>query len=307
MYIESTTPEGTSTFHYYAVDKNGSVSTQIEYGSEFVIDTTIYPDEGGQVSNRDGAAARLLPGASPVPVNITITSPQSENGPQRSLANNISSPLEINDIPYVPLPDSMRQFHAQIDEKEPPHGEDRRISTLNEMGQELKGVTISLPYPDQDQDGIVDNAMLDEESLKILQLKNGRWEVIEDCEIDRGRNIVSAQVSGLTTVMLTGAKVIASVEDIISYPNPWYQEKDNYVKITFIPFNSQPKIYIYNIAGELVRTLHDGQEINSTPQGYMEAVWDGKNDSDDNVASGIYLYLIKCNKGEKTGKIGIIR
>ncbi|MDI6735493.1 MAG: carboxypeptidase regulatory-like domain-containing protein [bacterium] len=306
MYIESTTPEGTATFHYYAVDESGSVSTHIEYGQEFVIDTTIYADEGGQVSNRDGAGARVSRGALPVAVNITITSPQSPGGPQRSLANNLSLPLEINDIPYVPLLDSMRQFCAQIDGKQPPH-RGRRVSTLNEVVDEIKGVTISLPYLDQDQDGIVDNVMLDEESLKILQLRNGSWEVIEDCEIDKERNIVSAQVSAFTTFMLTGAKVIVSVENIISYPNPWYPERDNYVKITFIPLNSQPKVYIYNIAGELVRTLRDGQEIISTGQGYMEASWDGKNDSGSTVSYGVYIYVVECNKGTKKGKIGIIR
>ena len=179
---------------------------------------------------------------------------------------------------------------------------------VNEVvSDEIKGINISLPYLDNNHDGIVDNANLAEASLKILQLRNNRWEIIEDSQVDTERNIVSAQVNAFTTFMLAGAKVIASIDNIISYPNPWYPEKDTYAKITFIPLNSQPKIYIYNIAGELVRTLHDGQEINSTPQGYMEALWNGKNNSGDNVASGIYLYLVKCNKGEKTGKIGIMR
>jgi len=306
MYIESTTPEGTASFHYYGVDETGSVSTQIEYGAEFVIDTTIYPDEGGQVSNRDGAMARVSPGALPVPVNITITSPQSESGPQRSLANNLSLPLKINDTTYVALPDSMREFQVQIDGKEPIY-RGRRVSTLNEVVTEIKGVTISLPYPDQDQDGIVDNANLDEESLKILQLRNGNWEVIENCTVDKERNVVSAQVSVFTTFMLTGARVITSVDKITAYPNPWYPEKENFVKITFIPLNSQPKVYIYNIAGELVRTLEAGKEIISTGQGYMEASWDGKNDSSSTVSYGVYIYVVECNKGTKKGKIGIIR
>jgi hypothetical protein len=306
MYIESTTPEGTATFHYYAVDRNGSVSTQIEYGAEFVIDTTIYADEGGQVSNRDGAGARVSPGALPVPVNITITAPQSQGGAQRSLINNLNLPLEINDTPYVTLPDSMREFQVQIDGKEPIY-RGRRVSTINEVVEEIKGVTISLPYQDHDQDGIVDNAGLDEASLKILQLRNGRWEVIENCQIDKERNIVSAQVSAFTTFMLTGARVITKVDEVTAYPNPWYPEKENFVKITFIPLNSQPKVYIYNIAGELVRTLEDGKEIIPTGQGYMEASWDGKNDSGSTVSYGVYIYLVECNKGTKKGKIGIIR
>lgn len=285
VYIESTTSEGTATFNFYGIDELGSPTTHIEYGQEFVIDTTIYPEEGGEVSNRDGSAAKLLPKALSMPVNITITATQS--------AGNINLPPEINNTNYVPLLDSSRQFRAKVKE--------------NEVVNEVKGLIITLPYQDQDQDGIVDNTGVVEDSLKILQLQgDGSWEVIEGSQINKETNLVRMQVNAFTTYMLVGASVITTVDKIISYPNPWYPEKVSSCRITFIPLDSQPRAYIYNIAGELVRTL-EGQDIISTGQGYMEAVWDGKNDSGTTVAYGVYIYVVECNKGTKKGKIGIIR
>lgn len=102
-------------------------------------------------------------------------------------------------------------------------------------------------------------------------------------------------------------QVITHLDNIVSHPNPWFPAKDKYVKITFIPQNSQPKVYIYNIAGELVRTLEEGKGIVDTGQGYMEASWDGKNKKGLLVSSGIYLYVVKCNKGTKEGRIGVVR
>jgi len=49
---------------------------------------------------------------------------------------------------------------------------------------------------------------------------------------------------------------------------------------------------IYNMLGQLVRTLVNGDQ---TP-GYKKVVWDGLNDHGVKVASGIYIYRIKAGK-----------
>ncbi len=56
---------------------------------------------------------------------------------------------------------------------------------------------------------------------------------------------------------------------------------------------------IFTIAAEQVRLL-----TSDTSQ----VLWDLKNDDGDNVASGVYLYLINSPQGEKaSGKLAIIR
>jgi len=61
----------------------------------------------------------------------------------------------------------------------------------------------------------------------------------------------------------------------------------------------QTTIRIYNINGELVRTIHhEGPEI---PE------WDGCNEYGQPVASGIYFYVLKASPVLTKGKIAIIR
>ncbi|MEK7274389.1 MAG: FlgD immunoglobulin-like domain containing protein, partial [Candidatus Desantisbacteria bacterium] len=295
MYIESTTPDGTATFHYYLLDETGSASTQIEYGKEFVIDTTIYPEQGGESSNRDRSLAKLPAGALKCPVNIRITNTHPNNPDKGELLSETAS-MEIDRLTLTCLPRTGRQFSARIDGKE------------EEVSMSLKKFTICLPYLDIDDDGLVDNINLPEEKLRMVYKDAAAgWRIADQYTIDAIANKVTAEVTSFTEYMLASIADIITVDKIITYPNPWHPNRGGLIKISYIPINSQPEIRIYNIAGELVRTLHNGKEIVPTDRGYMEADWDGKNDSGDNVASGIYLYLVRCNKGEKTGKIGIIR
>lgn len=89
---------------------------------------------------------------------------------------------------------------------------------------------------------------------------------------------------------------ISTLDSVIVYPNPCYLNKGRKVKITPLPAGS--KIYIYTIAGELVRTLEEDLGI---------ATWDCRNEVGEIVARGIYIYLITSNTDKKIGKIAIIK
>lgn len=64
------------------------------------------------------------------------------------------------------------------------------------------------------------------------------------------------------------------------------------------------KVYIYNVAGELVRILEEGDEIEELA-GSKLARWDGRNENNEMVASGVYIYLIKSEGSKKIEKIAI--
>ena len=67
------------------------------------------------------------------------------------------------------------------------------------------------------------------------------------------------------------------------------------------------KFYIYNLAGELVRELNEGSRTGGY---YYYTEWDGKNDSGEECASGVYLLLAKLD-GKKLNskplKIAILK
>ncbi|KQC14443.1 MAG: hypothetical protein APR63_05640 [Desulfuromonas sp. SDB] len=101
---------------------------------------------------------------------------------------------------------------------------------------------------------------------------------------------------------------------VFSYPNPFKKlSSGDFCRIKYQPIGRKTegqyptfRIIIFNIAGEVVRVLDDPSEIN--PMG-REAFWDGRNDSGDEVSSGMYLYIIELTPftGERNfGRITFI-
>jgi hypothetical protein len=112
------------------------------------------------------------------------------------------------------------------------------------------------------------------------------------------------------------AKAYSGTEfKIYNFPNPFNLKTKNVtisservnsntnhqIKGTMISYwlpsgkNGELKMYIYNLAGELVKTLDLG---NKTGGYYYYVEWDGKNDNNEDCASGIYFLIAKLN-GEK--------
>ena len=81
-----------------------------------------------------------------------------------------------------------------------------------------------------------------------------------------------------------------------NYPNPFNPTTN----IAFaLPVDSKVSLKIYNVAGQLVRTV-----VNQTmPAGNHTVTWDGTNSSGDKVASGIYFYRLNADSFSKTMKM----
>jgi hypothetical protein len=104
----------------------------------------------------------------------------------------------------------------------------------------------------------------------------------------------------------TTAKLSFTVSlPIIIYPNPCYLNQGQIVTIANLPLASEVKIYIYDLGGNLIRTLGES-EIN-IEGGSKTATWHCRNDNGEVVARGIYIYFIPSASEKKTGKIAIIK
>ncbi|MBC8273751.1 MAG: T9SS type A sorting domain-containing protein, partial [Chloroflexi bacterium] len=90
-----------------------------------------------------------------------------------------------------------------------------------------------------------------------------------------------------------------------NYPNPFNPE-------TWIPFqlaeSAEVTIRIYNVAGQLVRTLNLGQK---TAGRYLDktraAYWDGRNEQNEKISSGVYFYLIEAGNFRATKKLVVAK
>ena len=87
---------------------------------------------------------------------------------------------------------------------------------------------------------------------------------------------------------------------ISNYPNPFNPE----VNISFsLPERSLVKLSIYNLKGQLVKTLINEKYEN----GNFNIKWNGRNKQNEPVASGVYFYKFESKKFSKIKKILLFR
>jgi hypothetical protein len=85
-----------------------------------------------------------------------------------------------------------------------------------------------------------------------------------------------------------------------NYPNPFNPEtKIGY----FIPKACQVKLEVFNILGQRVKTLVDEVQV----AGKKEVTWDGKDESANEVASGVYFYKLQAGDFAHTKKMVLMK
>jgi hypothetical protein len=82
------------------------------------------------------------------------------------------------------------------------------------------------------------------------------------------------------------ATIPSAFEVFPNYPNPF--NAGTTIKLA-LPADGRIIVRIYNILGQEVRLLADGE----MPEGYRSVYWDGRNDREEQVGSGVYLYRVE--------------
>lgn len=124
--------------------------------------------------------------------------------------------------------------------------------------------------------------------------------------VDKASKTVKAAVKHFSIFALAGA-VNLSVADVKVAPVPWVPESGKVSTgnltdgISFINLPQECEILIYSITYDLVKKI----EVTGNITG--EVKWDGKNDNNENVASGVYLWVVKSAEDKKKGKLMVIR
>jgi len=85
-----------------------------------------------------------------------------------------------------------------------------------------------------------------------------------------------------------------------NFPNPFNPE--TVIKFS-LPLDSRVTLKVYNILGQVVKSLVDQQ----LPAGNHSVTWDGKNEQGSDIASGVYFYRIKADNYESIMKMTLLR
>lgn len=186
----------------------------------------------------------------------------------------------------------------------------------HQNGLLAKPATLTLPYIDADDDGIVDGSpaaspvRVDTLSIWWLDEARGNWVRLPDPMIDPNEKTVSARVSHFSVFAVMGAPAF-SPSETYPYPIPWRPAGGNAGGgagqtgtlaggITFKNLPSLCAIRIYTVAGSLVK------EINHT-SGAGDETWDVTSDGGEPLATGVYLWVVESNGSRKSGKLAVIR
>jgi hypothetical protein len=85
-----------------------------------------------------------------------------------------------------------------------------------------------------------------------------------------------------------------------NYPNPFNPETS--IKFS-LSEDSRVTLKVFNLLGQVVNTLVD----ENMPAGEHAILWNGKNDRNEDVASGVYFYRIKAGDYESVRRMTLLR
>jgi hypothetical protein len=154
----------------------------------------------------------------------------------------------------------------------------------------------------------VDDASISGITLEAITTENPHHSltfVYNRTEREGLRHIRTAPSFDSYTVALSG--VASAGEDMPTefalaqnYPNPFNPTTDIRMDL---PSASHVTLRVYNVLGQEVRTLVDGQY----PAGFHTVTWDGRNGSGGTVSSGVYFYRIEANGFTETKKMMMLK
>jgi len=285
-YIESYYSTGTATFNFGLVDLAGNTGTSITAGGAFNLNPSLTAGSGGVVSNSDGDSVTLPAGSYAGTIFVSISTVPLSSVAAADTASADSKKIFSTDL--------AREFSA-------------RDGAGNPVTVFSSPVTITMSYPDADSDGRIDMDLL-KESTAWLYYKDpsaGKWTPLPGVVRNTAANTLSAPVSHFSvySVRAAGAPA-ADIGSLKAYPNPCDLRSVPGITIEGIPADAAgTRVFIYNEAGELVRSLAPGDGID----GLNLVSWDGRLKGGARAASGLYLYLVKTsNYGKGSGKFFII-
>jgi hypothetical protein len=175
----------------------------------------------------------------------------------------------------------------------------REFIIKDEQGNVITGLfnrpaTLTMPY----------STVADEDKLKMFAVGNdNKLEWLRVSTVNKPDKTVSAEINHLSIY------VLGLFNDMINflyqnYPNPFSRSTRIEYSIQDAVSMQPVSIKVYNIAGDLVRTLVDKEVLSGTR---LYTDWDARNDDGMLVSDGVYLCQLVTPAYKKTIKILFIK
>ncbi|MBI4052353.1 MAG: VCBS repeat-containing protein [Elusimicrobia bacterium] len=179
----------------------------------------------------------------------------------------------------------------------------KALNTSGALNQPNALITAVVSYNDSDQDGFVDgsNPPLREKTLALwwLDETSQTWSRIPGARVDVQANTLTSSLPHFSVFGMIGAED-TSLQDVFAYPVPYVPSRQATRVITFKNLSSKATLRIFSVSGDLVREIEeaDGDGITT---------WDVRNSEGEDVASGLYLYLIENDQEKEKGELIVVK
>lgn len=114
--------------------------------------------------------------------------------------------------------------------------------------------------------------------------------------VDTALQRVTALSGGYAAFALAG-RTDTALDGVFAYPQPF---TPGGAPLTFAEISQDAVIRLYTATGVLIKTLRE-------EDGDSRLLWDGREESGDAVAAGVYYYVISSASEKRRGKIMVIR
>jgi hypothetical protein len=185
---------------------------------------------------------------------------------------------------------------------EPGAGYYRRFEREDGRTQFDDWVWLSIPYSEEGLTGTEDDlAIFRYDPALRIWIREG------DQYVDKVRNLVWARVNHFTDFAVFGVAASSGLSNVLIYPNPFipydgdlqtgtpFVRGDATTGIIFRNVTSTVDIEIYTVAGRRISTIH------ATNTG-GNVQWDARTDDNREVASGVYIAVLRAPNGERVSK-----
>lgn len=152
-----------------------------------------------------------------------------------------------------------------------------------------------LHYGFTDQNGIAESTFWESGDLGVATI----WAEFSDDYLE----------TEVTIIMPVSAdeNVIPLITNLTNYPNPFNPSTTILFEISNEQYE-QVDITIYNLKGQKVRSFPE-QSLGTQDDnnGNYSVIWNGKDDNDKPVASGVYFYQLRSGKINQTRKLMLLK
>ena len=242
---------------------------------------------GATLTSADGDATLVLPaGAFSRNTYVTVF-------PMESLSTTVMSSAKANLLTFAGMTSSKREDGQAI-------GDAYQFGPAG--GKLFQKAILNLKYNE------VELGDVQESELDIRRLEGSEW-VCVGGTVDRVRRVISAEIDRLGQFQIQVGRVGAKTELprayalMQNYPNPFNPSTDIRYQIPDVRSHNHTTLKIYNVLGQEMRTL-----VNEPKEpGYYTVTWDGKDESGDEVSSGIYFYRLFTGQFQQTKRMVLLK